>query len=241
MVITWLDFEEFLLETFIFFNNFGCVFSRSKTIFGHISGKIDPIDVKRKGSASVGYWVKYVILTFDLTHDLDFGCFKVKFRNISLRNCWSDWCEIIMGWVNMILGWLYDLPLWPHPWSWSWSSISRSESQEWDGRLTWNKKDVSHPFMTMTSVTMVGWWVDLPDRDWGDFRRRRAIDISSFDSSQLQRILETNILHVQTTGAHWCILLSYANVNFMLSSSKLQWWFPFHIYFPFHQCDHIMM
>ena len=39
--------------------------------------------------------------------------------------------------------------------------ISRSESeialsQECDGRLTWNGKDVSHPFMTMilTSVTI---------------------------------------------------------------------------------------
>ena len=31
------------------------------------------IDVKRKGSALVGYWVQYVTLTFDLTHDLDLG------------------------------------------------------------------------------------------------------------------------------------------------------------------------
>ena len=65
--------------------------------------------------------------------------------------------------------------------------ISRSESeitltQEWGGRLTMNEKDVSHPFMTMilTSLTMVG-WADVPDSDWGDFRRRRAVvDISSF-------------------------------------------------------------
>ena len=49
--------------------------------------------------------------------------------------------------------------------------ISRSESeialsQELDGRLTWNEKDVSHPFMTMilTSMTMVG-WADVPDND----------------------------------------------------------------------------
>ena len=42
---------------------------------------VGPIDVKRKGSASVGYWVQYVTLTFDLTHDLDLGCFKVKFQN----------------------------------------------------------------------------------------------------------------------------------------------------------------
>ena len=63
--------------------------------------------------------------------------------------------------------------------------ISRSKSeialcQEWDGRLTWNEKYVSPPFMTMilTSVTMVG-WADVPDSDWGDFRRGRAGDISS--------------------------------------------------------------
>ena len=45
---------------------------------------VDPFDVKQKGSASVGYWVQYVTLTFDLTHDLDLGCFKVKFRNSSI-------------------------------------------------------------------------------------------------------------------------------------------------------------
>ena len=28
-------------------------------------------------------------------------------------------------------------------------------------------------------VTMMG-WVDVPYSDWGDFRRRRAVDISSF-------------------------------------------------------------
>ena len=32
---------------------------------------VGPIDVKWKGSALVGYWVQYVTLTFDLTHDLD--------------------------------------------------------------------------------------------------------------------------------------------------------------------------
>ena len=39
------------------------------------------IDVKRKGGASVGYSVNYATLTFDLTHDLAFGFFKVKFQN----------------------------------------------------------------------------------------------------------------------------------------------------------------
>ena len=34
-------------------------------------------------------------------------------------------------------------------------SMSESEialSHEWDGRLTWNEKDASHPFMTMISI-----------------------------------------------------------------------------------------
>ena len=46
------------------------------------------------------------------------------------------------------------------------------------------EKDVSHPFMTrlLTCETMVG-WADVPDSDRGDFRRRRAVDISSFTVS----------------------------------------------------------
>ena len=67
--------------------------------------------------------------------------------------------------------------------------VSRSESeialfQEWDGRLTWKVKNVSHPFMTMllTSVTMVG-WADVPDSDRGDFRHWRAADIPSWFST----------------------------------------------------------
>ena len=65
--------------------------------------------------------------------------------------------------------------------------ISRSESeialsQEWDGPLTWNEKDASHPFMTMilTNMTMVGWVDLLPDSDLGDLRHWRAINISSW-------------------------------------------------------------
>ena len=63
--------------------------------------------------------------------------------------------------------------------------VSKSESeiavyQERGSLLTMNEKDASRPFMIMilTCVTMVG-WVDVPDSDRGDFRRRRALDISS--------------------------------------------------------------
>ena len=65
---------------------------------------IGPIDVKRKRSASVGYWVQYVTLTFDLTHDLDLGCFK--FRNSSITGIvglidvkWKRG-ELIWYWVD---------------------------------------------------------------------------------------------------------------------------------------------
>ena len=74
--------------------------------------------------------------------------------------------------------------------------VSRSESdialsQEWGAWLTWNEKDVSHPFKTMilTSVTMVG-WADVPDSDRGDFRRRRAVDISSWLCSHHRIIMK---------------------------------------------------
>ena len=80
MLITWLDFGGILLKTLfltIFFLNCRCVFSRSNTI-GRISGMFFPIDAKRKVGASVGYWVNYVTLNFDLTHELDLDSFKVK-------------------------------------------------------------------------------------------------------------------------------------------------------------------
>ena len=162
-------------------------FFKVKHYLGHISGMVGPIHVKQKGSASVGYWIHYVTVTFYLTHDLDLGCFKVKFRNrpisgiVGLIDVKWKHSELIWYWADCMtlpFDHTHDLDLGVE--------ISRSEyeialSQEGDGWLTWNEKDVSHPFMTMilTSVTMVG-WADAPDSDWGDFRRPRAIDISRF-------------------------------------------------------------
>ena len=84
---------------------------------------------------------------------------------------------------------MYDLALWSHPWPWPWNFKVRVESeiavsQEWDGLWTWSVKDVSRPFMTMilNSVIMVG-WADVQDSDRGDFRRRRAIDLSTLASN----------------------------------------------------------
>ena len=103
----------------IFFPKFRMCFSRSN-IIGHISGKVGPVDVKRKGSTSVEYWVNYVTLIFDLTHDLDLGFFKVKFWNSCISGIviWLVWHEKKSSryWAD-----LYSLGLWPHPWPWHWS------------------------------------------------------------------------------------------------------------------------
>ena len=123
-------------------------------------------------------------LTFDLTYDLNLGCFKVKFRNscipgiVGLIDVKWKGSKLIWYWADCMtlpLDRTHDLDL----------GVSRSESeiaisQEWGCRLTLNEKDVSHQFMTMmlTSVTMV-WWVDVPDSEQGDFRRRRAVNKSS--------------------------------------------------------------
>ena len=123
-------------------------------------------------------------LTFDLTHDLDLGCFKVKFRNSCISGVIG---QIDVRWKGSeLIGYWADYMTLPFDHTHDLDSgVSRSEyeialSQEWDDRLTWNEKDVSIPFMTMmlTSVTMVG-WVDVPDSDRGDIRHRRAVDISS--------------------------------------------------------------
>ena len=192
MVTTWSEFGEVLLETFIL-AKFRMCFFKVKHYFGHISGMIGPIDVKRKGSASVGYWIQYVTLTFDLTHDLGLGYFKVKFRNsfisgiVGLIDVKWKRGQLIWYWADYMtlpFDHTHELDLGVEISRWSESEIALSH--EWDGQLTWIEKNASHPFLTMilTIVTMVG-WADVPDSDWGDFRRRRAVDISSFVSGWL--------------------------------------------------------
>ena len=189
MVITWLYFGEVWWKTVILANflwKFWMCFFKVKHYFAHISGMVGPIDVKQKGSATIGYWVQYGTLTFDFTHNLDLECSKVKFWNSSISGIVGlidvKWKGSEMIWyladcMTLPFDHTHDLDLGV--------KISRSESeialsQEWGSRLTGNEKDVSHAFMTMilTSVTMVG-WADVPDSDPGDFTLRRAVHISS--------------------------------------------------------------
>ena len=68
------------------------MFLQGQTLLA-ISGMVGPINMKQKRGASFGYWINYVTSTFDLTHDLDLGFFKVKFRNI---------CSLISGIIGLI-------------------------------------------------------------------------------------------------------------------------------------------
>ena len=139
---------------------------------------VGPIDVKRKGGASVGCWVNYVTLTFDLIHDVWF--LKVKFQNSCIWGIviWLMWNKRK---ANQILGWLYGLALWPHPWPLRlkvkvWNSLIWGTGVE--ALIDMERKgceSIIHDHDCDLWVTMVG-WVDVL---YSDFRRRRAADISS--------------------------------------------------------------
>ena len=130
------------------------------------------------------------MLTFGLTHDLDLGCFMVKFWNScisgivgridvkwkgsELKRYWADYvlCTLItpMTLTLEFQGQSLKLP------------YLRNGMVDWH----WTKRMSSHPFMTiiLTSVTVVG-WADVPDSDRGEFRRQCAVDISSSSLNSL--------------------------------------------------------
>ena len=164
----------------IFFKKFGCVFSRSNTILDISQEWLVRLmwNEKEVHRLHTGYKMRRWPLTSLMTLTLE-----VKFRNSSISGLidvkWKR-NKLIWYWADcMTLPFDHTHDLDPGV-EISSQSCEIALSQEWDGRLTWNEKDVSPPFMTMiwTSVTMMG-WADVPDCDWGDFRRRRAVDISS--------------------------------------------------------------
>ena len=133
----------------IFFENFECFFfSRSN------SWMVGPIDVKRKGGASVECWVNYVTSTFDLTHDLDLRFFKVKFQNSCISGI-VIWFDVKQKGSKSVRYWAdcmalpfdhnhdHDLVVW-------WSKFEIALFEEWEGWLTWNERDVSRSFTTLT-------------------------------------------------------------------------------------------
>ena len=76
----------------------------------------------------------------------------------------------------------------PHAWPWHCSFTVKVSN-----RLIWGMgvlidmernraESIIHDHDRDLWITMVG-WVDVPYSDWGDFRRRRAVDISSYISN----------------------------------------------------------
>ena len=82
MLISWFDYGEVLLETFLvnFYFKFRMVFFMVRHSIGHSSGMVSLIDMKQKRGTSFGYWANYVTLTSGLTHDLHLRFFKVGKR-----------------------------------------------------------------------------------------------------------------------------------------------------------------
>ena len=84
MFINWLDIRGILVDTFIlpnFLRKIRICYFKVKHSFWHVSGIVGPIDMKRRGGASFGYWVDHATSTFDLNPDIDLWFFKVKFQN----------------------------------------------------------------------------------------------------------------------------------------------------------------
>ena len=147
-LITWLDVEGIMLKTFL--PNFP-IFFKVKHSIGHISGMVCPIDLKQKGVASIGYWVSYMTSTFTSHMTLTFDFSRSNFK-IALSQELSDRCEKatqldtgLTVWACLLTTPIHDVHLVA-----SRSKFEIALFEEWGVWLTWNWRDVSRSFMTMT-------------------------------------------------------------------------------------------
>ena len=105
----------------------------------HNSGMGVPINMERKGYESI--WCYTYCVT--LSYDLDIGIFKVKFWNNCIPGMGGPINAEQKGYESIgcyayfvILSYGLDL-------GFSRSNFENAISQEWEGRLTWNERDVS--------------------------------------------------------------------------------------------------
>ena len=100
---------------------FWCVFSRSNTILAISQEWLVRLmwNEKEVHWLDTGYnmWPWPLTSLMTLTLDVSRPNFEMAL-SAELLVCW---CLMKRKWVNMILGQLYDLALWPHPWPWPWS------------------------------------------------------------------------------------------------------------------------
>ena len=111
-----------------------------------ISGMGWPIDMELKGCESIECWTHVVTFNCPLTHGLNLGFSKSNFEKSYLRNGMADWHGTKGMWVNKLLDPCCDFQCSLLPWHWPWIfklKFWKVLSREWDGRLTWNKRDVT--------------------------------------------------------------------------------------------------
>ena len=93
---------------------------------------------------NVGHVLWLSTFTSPMTFALDFQ--GQIFKMLYLRNGMANWHGTKGMWVNRMLHPLCNFQLWLQPWPWPWIfkvKFKKVVSQEWDGRLTWNERDVS--------------------------------------------------------------------------------------------------
>ena len=110
-----------------------------------ISGMGWPIDMEGKGCASIGCYTHLVTFKVHFTHDLELGFSRSNFENAVSQGGQIDverkgfestecWTHVVTFNVHLF----HDLDL-----GFSRSNFEKVVPQEWDGRLTWNERDVS--------------------------------------------------------------------------------------------------
>ena len=187
MLLIWLDYGGTLLETFLpnFLWKFRMCFFQNQPLYWIYlrNGWSDWCETKRRCIS----WILGKLCKLDLwPHPWPWPWifFKVKFQNSCISGIviWLMWKKrksiSIRYWDYMVLPFdhTHDLDL----------VVSRSKFEislfeKWEGWLTWNEGMwVDHSWPWPWSMGNHGGWVDVPHSDWGDFRRRRVIDISSW-------------------------------------------------------------
>ena len=141
-------------------------FFKVKNYFGHISGMVVRLMWNEKEVHRLDTGYNMWPWSFCLTHDLDHGYFKVKFRNSCISGIvglidvkwkgsesieyWADYMTLPFDHIHD--QWPRHIPtdsqrdLWPHSWPWPWmfqGKISKWLSQELLVWLIWNENEVS--------------------------------------------------------------------------------------------------
>ena len=132
------------------------------------------------------------------------GLIDVKWKGSELMGYWTDYMTLPFDHTHDL-----DLEV-------SRSALEIALSQEWDGRLTWNERDVSRPFMTMIFTLVWPWWVCIctPDSD-------RVTSDVGVPSTYLVAILDDD-LKIDRLLNHWCHKIIDGAMYFQSGSRKLR-------------------